>query len=83
MSEVKTYRIVGRMLIGVSSLPQWVKFTKDVRALKVEDAIEKVLSEIGSKHKVKRCNIKIEAIYEIPVEYSREKYLQQSAGVGI
>jgi len=71
-SEVKVFRVEGRMLIAHDTLPTWQKFVKDVRALKPEHAIEKVYSLLGSKHKLKRKHIKIERVYEIPPEESKD-----------
>jgi len=39
-----------------------------VRALKPEHAIEKVYSDLGSRHKLKRYHIRIENIEEVPLE---------------
>ncbi len=43
-------------------------FKKEVIADKAEHAVEKVYAEIGSKHRVKRCFMKILKVEEIPVE---------------
>ncbi|MET1102339.1 MAG: 50S ribosomal protein L18Ae [Pyrodictiaceae archaeon] len=79
--EVKVYRIEGRMLISHDSLPTWWKFSKEVRALKPEHAIEKVLSELGSNHKLKRYHIVIERITEIRPEEARSRYVQVLTGL--
>ena len=64
MSEVKVFRIVGRI-----SKPNYkTGFRKEIRALKPEDAVEKIYREIGSKHRVKRVQIKILKIEEIKPE---------------
>ena len=68
MVEVKIYRISGKMLISHDRLPTWQKFSIEVRALKPEDAIEKVLSELGSRHKLRRRHIRIEEVKEISLE---------------
>ena len=39
-----------------------------MRALKPEHALEKVYSDLGSRHKLKRYHIKIEKIEEIGLE---------------
>jgi large subunit ribosomal protein LX len=74
--EVKVYRITGFMLIGQDKYPQWVKFVKEIRALKPEHAIEKLYSELGSKHKVKRANIKIVDIVEIKPEEAEDRLVR-------
>jgi large subunit ribosomal protein LX len=64
MSEVKIFRIVGRI-----SKPNYkTDFRKEIRALKPEDAVEKVYKEIGSKHRVKRVQIRILKIDEMKPE---------------
>lgn len=68
MVEVKIYRVSGKMLIRHDRLPTWQKFSVEVRALKPEDAIEKVLSELGSRHKLRRRHIRIEEVREISLE---------------
>lgn len=74
--EVKIYRIMGFMLIGQDKFPQWVRFTKEIRALKPEHALEKLYSELGSKHKVKRINIKIIEVFEIQPEEAEDKFVR-------
>jgi len=66
MSEikVKSYRIVGEVRKPLFKIP----FKKNVRALSQEDAMEKILSEIGSRHKAKRFEVKI-----ITAEEQQEK----------
>ncbi len=68
MSEVKIYRVSGRMLLSHDRFPEWRKFTVYVRALKPEHALEKVYSELGSRHKLKRYHIKVEEVREVPLE---------------
>ncbi|RLF16990.1 MAG: 50S ribosomal protein LX [Thermoprotei archaeon] len=73
MSEVKIFRIRGKMLIGDS----WQKFSLEVRALRKEHALEKVYSNLGSRHKLKRAHIKIEKIEEIsPEEVTKPELIQ-------
>ena len=72
MSKVKIFRVEGQMLIGHDEFPRVQKFVKDVRAVKPEDAIEIVYSELGSRHKVKRKHIRILKVYEIAPEESKD-----------
>ena len=44
---------------------RWIKFTKVIDAPKRERAEEILYSEIGSKHRVKRASIVIEAVEEV------------------
>ena len=68
MSEVKTYRVKGIMPMGFLRST----FVKEVRALKPEHALEKIYSELGSRHKLKRKRIKILAIEEVSKESLQE-----------
>ena len=76
MSEVKIFRIYGYMLIGHDSVPEWRKFVKEIRALKLEHALEKLYSELGSKHKVKRTHIKILKVEEISPDQAVDRYVK-------
>lgn len=75
--RVKYFKVEGRMLISHDRYPKWQKFKKEVRALKAEDAIEKVYSELGSRHKVRRAHIKIESVKEISLEEVTNPLLHQ------
>jgi large subunit ribosomal protein LX len=61
MSEVKVFRVTGE--IRKPNLE--TTFKKEVIATKPEHAMEKVYTELGSKHRVKRVHIKIENVKEI------------------
>jgi len=64
MSEVKVFRITGKI-----DKPNWkTNFRKEARALKPEDAVEKIYKELGSKHRAKRFQIKILEVKEISPE---------------
>jgi len=58
--EVKQYTISG----SFSKKNAHQRFSNQVRATKKEDAIEKVVSEIGGRFKVKRALIKIDKVEE-------------------
>ncbi|MCS7110728.1 MAG: 50S ribosomal protein L18Ae [Ignisphaera sp.] len=79
MGEIKTYRIEGFMLISQDKLPRWAKFVKEIRALNPEHALEKLYSEMGSRHKVKRTNIRVANIREIDVGEARSRYIRELA----
>ena len=64
MSEVKIFRVRGE----ISKPNLRTTFRKEIRALKPEDAREKVYMELGSKHRAKRFQIKILEIKEVPLE---------------
>lgn len=67
-SEVKIYRVTGYMLISHDRLPTWQKFTQEVTALNEKDALEKVYSLLGSRHKLKRYHIRITEVQTIMPE---------------
>ena len=68
MSEVKIFKVIGKMMISHDKFPEWRKFEIYVRAVKPEHAIEKVYSDLGSRHKLKRYQIKISEVKEVPLE---------------
>ncbi len=65
VGEVKIYRVEGYMLISHDRNPRWQKFRKEVLAIKPEHAIERVYSELGSVHKLRRKHIRITRVREI------------------
>lgn len=63
-NEVKVFKVTGEI-----NKPNYqTSFRKEVRALKPENAVEKVYKELGSKHRVKRFQIRIVHIEEISPE---------------
>ncbi len=74
--EVKVFRVSGVALFSPDRTRDWQPFEIDVRALKKEHAIEKVLSELGSRHKLKRSHIKILEVREISPEESKSKFVK-------
>ncbi len=75
MSKVRVYRIRGRMLLSHDSLPEWREFNLEYTGTKIEDVIEKVYSNLGSRHKLRRKHIVIEEVKEVPAEETA-KYTQ-------
>jgi len=64
MSEVKVFRVIGEI-----KKPNFqTDFRKEVRALKPEEAVEKIYMEFGSKHRAKRFQIKIIKVEEMSPE---------------
>ncbi|MHA1626432.1 MAG: 50S ribosomal protein L18Ae [Candidatus Asgardarchaeia archaeon] len=64
MVEVKNYLIKGFFRRG----PFKYKFAKEIRATSEKDALEKLYSIICSNHKVKRRDVSIVSLEEIPDE---------------
>jgi len=64
MTKVKVFQVIGEIV-----KPNFqTKFRKEVRALKPEDAIEKIYKNLGSRHRAKRFQIKIREVKEISPE---------------
>ena len=64
MSEVKVFRVIGKI-----RKPNFqTDFRKEVRALKPEEAVERIYMELGSKHRAKRFQIKIIKVEEVSPE---------------
>jgi len=64
--SVKRYRVEGEIMKKHFFEP--LKFKKTVSAVKKEHALELVYAELGSRHRAKRHEIKVENIYEEPQE---------------
>ncbi len=58
---MKAFKVTGEISKPRLNTP----FTKEVIADKSEHAVEKVYSELGSRHRVKRHHIKIADVHEI------------------
>jgi large subunit ribosomal protein LX len=61
---MKAFKVTGEINKPKLKTP----FMKEVLADKSEHAVERVYAEIGSKHRVKRCHIRITNVQEIPAE---------------
>ena len=57
---VKTFVVEGKFLNG----QKLQKFSKEVKALKEEHALEEIYAIFGSKHRVKRSEIIVEKVGE-------------------
>jgi large subunit ribosomal protein LX len=58
---MKVFKVTGEIRKPKLSTP----FAKEIVAAKSEHAVERVYAEIGSKHRVKRCHMKIFKVEEI------------------
>lgn len=61
VDKAKKFQIIGEIKKPLAKMP----FTKTIDALTQSDAIEQLLSEMGSKHKAKRYEFKILQIEEL------------------
>ncbi len=62
--NVKVFRIVGEVRKAESSM----SFDLEVKDIKAEYAVERVLSEIGGRHRAKRFEIKILSVDEVSIQ---------------
>jgi len=64
MGTVKVF-----LVRGVIRKPTWqTEFRKEVRATKPEEAVERAYCEFGSRHRVKRFQMRILEVQEVPPE---------------
>jgi len=64
MEKTKIFKVTGKM-----EKPNLkTTFSKEVTALKPEDAMEKIYTDLGSRHRIKRYHIKIASIKEISIK---------------
>jgi len=70
---MKVYRIIGKFKMGSN----FVDFTKEMVSNSKDEAIEKILSDIGSQHRTKRKGIKIESIRELKIEEVDDLYVRE------
>jgi len=61
LAEVKTFRITGEVKKPRTTIP----FALELRATKKQDAIDRVYTDMGSRHKARRLEIKLEKIEEL------------------
>ncbi len=73
--EIKVFRIVGYM--NLHRAGERRKFTVEVPALKPAHALEKVLSELGSRHKLKRAHVKILEVREISEDEVTKEHVRE------
>ncbi len=72
---MKVFRVTGEINKPNLATP----FAKEIMAEKKEHAIEKVYTEIGSKHRVKRFQIKIIETIEVPPDKIKDEILKKIA----
>lgn len=70
---MKVFRVTGEILKPNLK----TAFRKEIVAEKPEHAVEKVYAEIGSKHRVKRCHIRISSTEEVPPDQIENPLLKK------
>ena len=73
MSEVKIFCVTGK----IEKPNLRTTFKKEVRALKADNAKEKIYKELGSKHRAKRFQIKIFRIEEVSPEEIESPFIKK------
>jgi large subunit ribosomal protein LX len=73
MSEIKVFRITGKIVKPNLK----TTFRKEIRALNPENAKEKIYTDVGSKHRAKRFQIRILAVEEIPPEEVQDPLIRK------
>ena len=63
MSEVKVFRVTGEVNKQKFFIP--MSFSQEIKAAKMEHAVERVYAEIGSRHRAKRNQITIFRVEEV------------------
>jgi large subunit ribosomal protein LX len=70
---MKVFRVTGAINKPNLATP----FAKEILAEKKEHAIEKVYTELGSRHRVKRFHIKIESAIEVSADEIENEVLKK------
>jgi len=70
---MKTFKVTGEINKPNLNTP----FVKEVLADKSEHAVEKVYSELGSRHRVRRHHIKITSTTEITADQIKDPILKK------
>ena len=81
MAEVKVFRVSGE--IRKPQLLEPMRFSVEVPALNIEQAMEKVYSDMGSRHRAKRFQIKILRVEELKPEEVRDPVVRAVRGLDV
>ncbi|MGA8856013.1 MAG: 50S ribosomal protein L18Ae [Candidatus Bathyarchaeia archaeon] len=69
MSEVKKFKITGEIRKGRTKIP----FSVEFNALKEEHALQRLYSEMGSRHRARRFEVRIAKIQSAHLEAAQAK----------
>jgi len=69
MSEVKKFKITGEIRKGRTKIP----FSGEFNALKEEHALQRLYSEMGSRHRARRFEVRIAKIQSAHLEAAQAK----------
>jgi len=76
---MKAFKVTGEINKPRLKTP----FVRELLADKSEHAVEKVYAEIGSRHRVKRCHIKIGSVEEVSAEQIINPILKKIVASGV
>ncbi len=71
--KVRVFRVTGQIIKPNLQ----TGFSKEIRAVKTEEAVERIYKELGSKHRAKRFQIKIHKIEEISPDEIRDTTIRE------
>jgi len=74
LSEVRLFKIKGDLRKHGENLP----FHQEIKAVKKEDAIQRLYAEMGSRHKARRFDIRINSVEEVSVEEAAPAEAEES-----
>jgi len=74
---VKAYKVIGAFRLGKG---RQQGFTLEMAADDKEAAIDKILSTLGSRHRIKRREIMIESLEEIPADSITNSVVKYQVG---
>ena len=58
----------------------WTKFAKEVAADSPEAAVERVVSDLGSKHRVRRNRVKVKDVTPLPLDQVQDPVVRFRLG---
>jgi large subunit ribosomal protein LX len=70
---MKVFRVTGKIYKPNLN----TEFVRELIADKPEHAQERAYAEIGSRHRVKRCHMKVTNVEEVPAEEIKNPILKQ------
>ncbi len=73
MNSMKVFKVTGKIFKPNLT----TDFVRELVADKPEHAKERIFAEIGSRHRVKRCHMKVTKVEEVPVEEIQNPILKK------
>ncbi len=77
---MNVHRVMGKFRMGKKK-GEWQRFSKEVISEDEDEAIEKIYSLLGSKHRVKRTNISIYDVEEVEDENIEDESIKEKLEV--